>query len=146
MVVALPARKGFFAILLVVLFVTGVALLKSEILLQRGMSYRPDLWRCGLRFMLGNWLWGFGFNQYEILVPSTGASYKHPHNFFLDTGVRIGIPGLLLFCLLWGATAIRGWQRRSEPLGRALLALWTFSSVSLMTDGIGLWLKPNADG
>lgn len=145
MVVALPTRKGFLAILLMVLFVAGVALLNAEILLQRGMSYRPALWNGGLRLMLDNWLWGFGFNQYEILVPATGLSYKHPHNFFLDTGVRLGIPGLLLFCLLWGAMAIRGWQNRSEPLGRALLALWTFSSVSLMTDGIGLWLKPNAD-
>lgn len=145
MVVALPTRKGFLAILLMVLFVAGVALLNAEILLQRGMSYRPELWSGGLRLMLDNWLWGFGFNQYEILVPATGLSYKHPHNFFLDTGVRLGIPGLTLFCLLWGATAIRGWQYRSEPLGRALLALWTFSSVSLMTDGIGLWLKPNAD-
>lgn len=88
MVVALPARKGFLAILLVVLFVTGVALLNSEILLQRGISYRPTLWSGGLRLMLDNWLWGVGFNQYEILVPSTGAIYKHPHNFFLDTGMR----------------------------------------------------------
>ncbi|MNT86307.1 hypothetical protein D3C72_2265790 [compost metagenome] len=23
--------------------------------------------------------------------------------------------------------------------------MWTFSSVALLTDGIGLWLKPNAD-
>lgn len=145
MVVALPTRKGFLAILLMVLFVAGVALLNAEILLQRGLSYRPELWGGGLRLMLDNWLWGFGFNQYEILVPAQGVLYKHPHNFFLDTGVRLGVPGLLMFCLLWAATAIRGWQNRSEPLGRALLALWTFSSVSLMTDGIGLWLKPNAD-
>lgn len=145
MVVALPTRKGFLAILLMALFVAGVALVDPEILLQRGMSYRPTLWSGGLRLMLDNWLWGFGFSQYEILVPAQGILYKHPHNFFLDTGVRLGIPGLLLFCLLWGATAIRGWQNRSEPLGRALLALWTFSSVSLLTDGIGLWLKPNAD-
>ena len=26
-----------------------------------------------------------------------------------------------------------------------LLALWVFSSIALLTDGIGLWLKPNAD-
>ena len=145
MVAALPTRKGFLAILLMVLFVAGVALVDAEILLQRGLSYRPALWGGGLRLMLDNWLWGFGFNQYEILVQATGLSYKHPHNFFLDTGVRLGVPGLLLFCLLWTATAVRGWQNRNEPLGRALLALWIFSSVSLMTDGIGLWLKPNAD-
>ena len=40
---------------------------------------------------------------------------------------------------------MHAWQARAHTLGRALLALWVFSTVSLMTDGIGLWLKPNAD-
>ena len=145
MICALPTRKGFLVIFLVALSVACVALVNPDILLQRGLSYRPTLWSGGVRLMLDNWLWGVGFKQYEILVPAIGKIFQHPHNFFLDTGVRLGVPGLLLFCSLGAATAVRGWQNRSEPLGRALLALWVFSSVSLMTDGIGLWLKPNAD-
>ena len=145
MILAMPTRKGFVVIFLVALFVACVALINPEILLQRGLSYRPTLWSGGVQLMLDNWLWGVGFNQYGIPVPALGMSFQHPHNFFLDTGVRLGIPGLLLFCLLWGATALRGWQNRKHSLGRALLALWVFSSVSLLTDGIGLWLKPNAD-
>ena len=59
--------------------------------------------------------------------------------------MRLGLIGLALFMLLWGCAAWRGWRHRHEPLGKALLALLVFSSVSLLTDGIGLWLKPNAD-
>ncbi|MNG18996.1 hypothetical protein D3C84_1031110 [compost metagenome] len=52
---------------------------------------------------------------------------------------------MVLFGLLWLATLRRAWLNRGEALGRALLALWVFASVALLTDGIGLWLKPNAD-
>ena len=145
MVVALPTWKGYLFILLALVGVVSVAILEPGILLQRGLSYRPDLWRGGLQLISDNWLLGFGFNQYEIMVPSLGVGFKHPHNLFLDTGVRLGVPGLFLFLLLWAATALRGWSNRDKSLGRALLALWVFSSVALLTDGIGLWLKPNAD-
>jgi O-antigen ligase len=145
MVSVLPTKKGFLFVLLVLVGVAGVAVFDSEILLQRGLSYRPDLWGGGVLLILDNWLLGLGFNHYEIMVPSLGVGFKHPHNLFLDTGVRLGIPGLLLFLLLWAATAWRAWSNRDKSLGRALLALWVFSSVALLTDGIGLWLKPNAD-
>jgi hypothetical protein len=59
--------------------------------------------------------------------------------------VREGALGLGLFLLLWGCVGWRAWSCRAQPLGRALLAVWVFSSTSLMTDGIGLWFKPNAD-
>ncbi|HSC84376.1 MAG TPA: O-antigen ligase family protein [Pseudomonas sp.] len=145
MVVALPSRQGLIILLLVLAGVAGVALFEPQILLQRGLSYRPTLWAGGVQLIRDNWLLGLGFDPYEIAVPALQKSFKHPHNLFLDTGVRLGIPGLLLFLLLWGATLRRAWQNREGALGRALLALWTFSSVALLSDGIGLWLKPNAD-
>lgn len=145
MVIALPSRKGYLFILLVLAGVAGIAILEPNILLQRGLSYRPVLWEGGFQLVVDNWLFGLGFNKYEIMVPSLGVGFKHPHNLFLDIGVRLGVPGLFLFCLLWAATAWRAWSNRDKSLGRALLALWVFSSVALLTDGIGLWLKPNAD-
>lgn len=121
------------------------ALLIPEVLMQRGLSYRPELLAGGWHHLLEHWMLGLGFNAYEIVVPSSGLAYKHPHNMFLDLAIRLGLPGLLLFSLLWGCVAWRAWQHRALPLGRGLLALWVFSSVALQTDGIGLWLKPNAD-
>ncbi|UUY09946.1 O-antigen ligase family protein [Pseudomonas sp. J452] len=145
MAFARPTRLGVLAAIAVVLLGALAALLIPEILMQRGLSYRPELLAGGLRHLLENWALGFGFNAYEILVPSSGQVFKHPHNMYLDLAIRLGVPGLLLFALLWGCVAWRAWQNRAEPLGRALLALWVFSSIALQTDGIGLWLKPNAD-
>lgn len=144
MVIARPSRLGVGLIVFMAISVAGVAFLDPGLLLQRGVSYRPYLWSGGIQLIEQHWATGLGFHEYLITVPVAG-SFKHPHNLFLDTGVRLGLPGLLIFCCLWLTVGWRGWVSRAEPLGQALLALWVFSSVSLMTDGIGLWLKPNAD-
>ncbi len=142
---ARPTRISALVTITVIAFGVLAALLIPEILMQRGLSYRPELLAGGLRQLSENWIMGLGFNPYEILVPSIGLSFKHPHNMYLDLAIRLGLPGLLLFALLWGFVAWRAWQNRAQPLGLALLALWVFSTIALQTDGIGLWLKPNSD-
>jgi O-antigen ligase len=139
-----PSRQSACLALLITLCLAIFAALDPGILVQRGLSFRPELWRAGADLLMQHWGTGLGFNTYVITIPEVG-SFKHPHNLFLDTGVRLGVPGLVLFCVLWTTVGWRGWVSRAEPLGRTLLALWVFSSVCLMTDGIGLWLKPNAD-
>jgi O-antigen ligase len=145
MVVGRPTRMGLGLMIMTAIGLLGVVAVNPEMLLQRGMSYRGTLWSGGFELLVQNWQTGLGFRDYLIAVPETGLSFKHPHNLFLDTGVRLGVPGLLLFCALWLTVGWRGWRSRAQPLGRTLLALWVFSGVSFMTDGIGLWLKPNAD-
>lgn len=143
--VARPSRLGSGLMILTVLGLAFIAVFKPEILMQRGVSFRPELWRGGVQLMLDHWMMGLGFHEYLIPVPEIGQAFKHPHNLFLDIGVRLGVPGLLLFGWLWLVVGWRGWVSRAQPLGQVLLALWVFSGTSLMTDGIGLWLKPNAD-
>jgi O-antigen ligase len=143
--VARPSRLGSGLMILTVLGLASIAVFKPEILMQRGVSFRPELWRGGVQLMLDHWVMGLGFHEYLIPVPEIGQAFKHPHNLFLDIGVRLGVPGLLLFGWLWLVVGLRGWVSRAQPLGQVLLALWVFSGTSLMTDGIGLWLKPNAD-
>lgn len=137
------ARIAVVATLLIA--IGALALHDPNLFLQRGVSYRPDLWQGGIRLLVENPLFGLGFNDFHLAVPGLMQLFKHPHNLFLDTGVRLGVLGLLLFLIVWLQAFWRAWQARDQALGRALLALWVFSTVSLMTDGIGLWLKPNAD-
>lgn len=145
MVVVLRSRRGYALIALGVLAVAAIAVLCPEVLTQRGASARPTLWAGGLKLMLDNWALGYGFNEFGIYVPELDRTFKHPHNLFLNIGAREGVIGLALYLTLWASVAWRAWLNRALPLGQAVLAIWVFSTVSLMTDGIGLWLKPNAD-
>lgn len=143
--IAVPSRGAFGLVLSILAGIALIAFIEPHILLQRGVSYRPPLWEGGFRLMLENWQTGVGFNHYSIAVPGLKRLFDHPHNLFLNVGIQSGITGLLLFCALWLSVGWKGWVFRASTLGRAVLGLWVFSSVALLTDGIGLWLKPNAD-
>lgn len=140
-----PTRGKIAGCVSLLLLVASIWWVFPELITQRGLSFRPELFMGGVRLFEQHWLLGLGFNSYEIPVEALNDSYKHPHNLYLDLAIRLGLPGLGFFALLWACVAWRGWRNRGEPLGRALLALWLFSSVALLTDGIGLWRKPNAD-
>lgn len=144
-VLARPSRSGLAILGLGALCVFLLALFVPDFLTQRGFSHRPELLQKGLALFAEHWKLGLGFNDYGIAVDALGRTFKHPHNLYLDLGIRWGALGLVLFIMLWGCVAWRAWSNRHCGLGLALLGLWTFSSVSLLTDGIGLWLKPNAD-
>lgn len=144
-VLARPSRAGVVILLLGALSILVLAFLAPEFMAQRGLSHRPELLQKGLAIFAKHWELGLGFNDYSILVESQGRAYRHPHNIYLDTGIRWGVVGLSLFIALWGCVLLRSWRHRNSSLGLALLGLWTFSSVALLTDGIGLWFKPNAD-
>lgn len=144
-VLARPSRSALAVLGVGALLLLGVAIIAPEFLAQRGLSHRPELLQKGLLVFAEHWKLGLGFNEYWISVESQGQLYKHPHNIYLDSGIRWGLMGLLLFLGLWVCVAWRAWSSRKSKLGLALLGLWIFSSVALLTDGIGLWFKPNAD-
>lgn len=143
--VAVPWRARITIVASLLIAMSALALYDPNLFLQRGVSYRPALWQGGIQLLLEYPLFGLGFHDFNLAVPGLVRLFKHPHNLFLDTGIRLGMFGLLLFLIVWSQVFWRAWQARDQALGRALLALWVFSTVSLMTDGIGLWLKPNAD-
>lgn len=143
--IALPWRVRLVVVLALAVSVSAVAIYDANFLLQRGTSYRLELWHAGLQLWSEKPLLGLGFHEFHLSVTGLEVLFKHPHNLFLDTAVRLGFIGILLFLVVWFQTLWRAWQARDQALGHALLALWVFSTVSLMTDGIGLWLKPNAD-
>ena len=144
-VLARPSRSGFLLLVLGGLSILVIAWVMPEFLAQRGLSHRPELLLKGWAIFTEHWKFGLGFNEYGISVESQGRIYRHPHNIYIDLGIRWGALGLALFIALWGCVAWRAWSNRRSSLGFALLGLWTFSSVALLTDGIGLWFKPNAD-
>lgn len=143
--IALPWRVRLAVVMALAVSVSAVAIYDANLLLQRGTSYRLELWHAGLQLWSEKPLLGLGFHEFHLSVAGLEVLFKHPHNLFLDTAVRLGLIGVLLFLVVWFQTLWRAWQARDQALGYALLALWVFSTVSLMTDGIGLWLKPNAD-
>ena len=123
---------------------TGVLWYAPEFALQRGLSYRPELLREGLELLFsGNPLVGLGLgSSFKLHLVSVTATFDHPHNLFLGVALQLGLVGLFLWGGAWLLMGMLTWRRREMPLGSALLGLWLFASLALLSDGAGPWVKP----
>lgn len=132
-----------YAMALVSIVLLAIVLwLKPTFLLGRGLSYRPELWWEGFNLLLANWEHGLGFKEYWIEAATLKFSSRHPHNLFLDVGIRFGLLGLLLWAGLWLWAGWRAFRARHTALGSALVTLWLYSGLVVLADGTAPWVKP----
>ncbi|MCU9950695.1 O-antigen ligase family protein [Pseudomonas sp. PDM13] len=115
-----------------------------ELITQRGMSYRPELFSAGVEmwkqsgFLLGT---GLG-DHYSLFLESIPAAFDHPHNFYLSVAIQVGLVGLIFWGMVWGGVVGHAWFARQLFLRRVILGVWVFSTVSLLSDGFNVWDKP----
>jgi putative inorganic carbon (HCO3(-)) transporter len=90
---------------------------------------------------------GVGLSNYEPAYPQYALMnwpipLGHAHNYYLNVGAELGLPGLLAYLLLWAAIlwqtlrALRrgsGWQR---GLALGLLGAWTHLAVHNLFDNL----------
>ncbi|BAN50957.1 putative O-antigen polymerase [Metapseudomonas resinovorans NBRC 106553] len=141
--VLLRNRAAYVMAAMSVLLLIVVVFVKPTLLLSRGLSYRPELWLGGLSLLLDNWVHGVGFQEYWIKVATLKVGSRHPHNMFLDIGIRFGVLGLLLWIGLWCWAGWRAFTHRHSAMGEAAVGLWLYSGLVVLTEGIAPWVKPS---
>lgn len=128
-------RAGQRLILLSVV-AAGLAIAAYPELTERGMSFRPQIFAHSMElFAQHPWRgWGLGANFIIPVAAGTGAHQIHTHNLFTQVAVELGLPGLLLWLLVWLGLGWRAWQNRALATGRTILGLWLFASMVLQFD------------
>lgn len=122
----------------------AVAVIARPLLEARGQSHRLEIWRQAEAMIAAHPWRGIGLDTpYAITIGS--ETWTHSHNLFTNLAIELGVPALLLWLVVWIAIAWRGWQYRSEPLGRVVLAIWIFSTIALQLDGPALLLSPRPE-
>ncbi len=140
-------RRDRIYLVLSILCLAGIAgglWFAPEFVLQRGLSYRPELLREGFDLLFdGNLLAGLGLgSSYKLQLSSIAQAFDHPHNLYMGIAVQFGLVGLLFWSIAWLSMVLLAWRLRGEALGSALLGVWLFASLALLTDGAGPWVKP----
>ena len=109
---------------------------------------RLALWPHILRQIAEQPLTGYGFGRgllrdyLEQQLGGLDTHLWHAHNIFLEALLQLGIPGLILFLWLLGATARQGWvcardpDRRVAACGMALLAVLVGMLIRNSTDSL----------
>jgi tetratricopeptide (TPR) repeat protein len=112
--------------------------------LDFGFESRHEIWRRGLLMLADMPFTGSGLNTYALVSesygPLTDLMMPHAHNVFLQTANDQGIPGLLIFILLFALAfwvTWRGWTRVEDARLRAALLGCVGSCGAFL--GYGLW-------
>lgn len=122
------------------------AFLFMPFILQRGFSYRPEIFASSVQMIMDNpWL-GLGVgSEYRVYTANFPEGFDHSHNAFTHAGIELGLPGLLLWIGLWLAAFRVAWLERSSWEGRLLLSSLLVSFVALQFDAASLWGSPRAE-
>jgi O-antigen ligase len=122
----------------------AVIVIARHLLEARGQSHRLEIWHQAEAMIAAHPWRGLGLDTpYTISIGT--ETWTHSHNLFTNLAIELGVPALLLWVAIWIAVAWRGWQCRSLPLGRVVLAIWVFSTIALQLDGPALLLSPRPE-
>ncbi len=135
------------AFALLAFLVTGfllLVMLAPDVLTQRGLSYRPDIWSETLQQIMQNpWL-GQGYaSPLAISIPAIGYTLSDPHNVALAVTYELGVIGLLLWCLMYAAALGSCIRFRHDPAFVIASAVLIYGLMAGMTEGSNFLSRPN---
>ncbi len=138
-----PGRKAFYALGALLALGLALALLAPEMVLQRGASYRPEIWLNVARQVSEQLWFGHGYGT-ALTVRSADIPLElsDPHNLSLAVLYAGGIVGLALWALLYLAAFSEAWRRRGDPWARLCAATVVYGFAAGMTEGGSFFSRP----
>lgn len=114
----------------------------SQMIIERGDSYRFEIWQLALSKISDHPWIGHGYNASLSIDPGVGYNFQEPHSFALGVLYYVGLLGLLpwLFFLAWGL--LSSWRQRVQPLLIVASTLLVFGIGAGLTEGGGILSRP----
>ncbi len=120
-----------------------VFFLWPDILLQRGLSYRPQIWQEAFRQIMDAPWFGHGFGSpLSINVPGIDYPFSEPHNLTLSVMYDLGIVGVVVWLGMYLSALAIAWQLRVQRHVVAVSAAVVYGFISGMTEGGAFLSRP----
>lgn len=137
-------RAWIFSGTVLVLGVIGLIVFQS-LMTDRGSSYRPEIFGAVLQMIELHPLKGLGIGTNYSVTIADGQVFDHSHNLFTHTTILLGLPGLVLWSVVWLLVLREAWLARSTALGRCMMGVWIFSTCAMQFDAASLTGSPRAE-
>lgn len=137
------SRKGLLmlAVLVAVGLVAGFVF--PEIVTQRGLSYRPEIWSEAMRQILERPWFGHGFGTpLFIKLSEIPYPFRDPHNLTLAVLFDGGIVGLFAWVAIYATAFSMVWKSRKHPWAIICSATLVYGLVAGMTEGGSFLSRP----
>lgn len=114
-----------------------------ELLLNRGLSYRPELWSMALEKIKEAPLLGYGFDaEPSLYVAKLGTAFREPHNMHLSILYFTGFLGFAFWTGMHVAALVACIKNKEKPIFVLASCLLVYGVVAGMTEGGGLLPRP----
>jgi O-antigen ligase len=143
LVLLAPSRKGLWLIVALVLACAAAWLLRPEVFLQRGLSYRTEIWAIALQ-QIGEKLWfGHGLEA-PMAIQLEGFPYpfSDPHNLTLAVLFAGGIVGGVLWLLMYLRALLETWEWRNNKGVLIFSAQVFYGLIAGLTEGGSFLPRP----
>lgn len=142
--VALAGRRALYLMAAIIATVISGVVLMPEVLLQRGLSFRPELWSDAIR-QASDHLWiGHGYGaEFTFDIAGLGHTLTDPHNVQLAVLLELGIVGLALWLLMYLLAFLRCLSKQHHAGLRLASALAVYGLAAGLTEGSNFLSRPN---
>ncbi len=142
MLIMVPRRAAYLVAAGIIVVVASF-LAFPELLLQRGVSFRPQLWTDALH-QVGQHLWiGTGYDSSFTFQAEGLGTMRDPHNVELAVVLELGLVGLLLWLLMYGFGLWRCLSQRKQPGFQIASAMLIYGIGAGLTEGSSFLSRPN---
>lgn len=137
-------KRALYPLVVITLAAGSLAALQPETWLDRGTSYRPQLWSEALH-QAGEQLWfGRGYDSsFAFNIAGHGYTLSDPHNVELAVLLELGLIGLILWLLMYGLALFRCLQLRHERHFQLTSALIVYGLCAGLSEGSNFLSRPN---
>ncbi len=140
----MSGQRAVYLIAALPLVASATYLVAPEIILQRGTSFRPELWSDAWR-QAGEHLWfGAGYNsKFEFDIQGMRYLLHDPHNVELAVLLELGLVGLGLWTIMYIFALHRCLRLRALPQFQIASALLIYGLCAGLTEGGNYLSRPN---
>lgn len=136
-------RKGVVVLGLLASLFVAIAVLAPDLILQRGLSYRTEIWADVLQKISEKVWFGYGYNApLKIQLDAFPYPFSDPHNLTLAVFHAGGILGLVLWLWLYFNALLDGWRFRADKWVLMLSAAVVYGLAAGMTEGGSFLPRP----
>ncbi|WP_315290035.1 O-antigen ligase family protein [Pseudomonas oleovorans] len=137
-------KRAFYLLALVCGATVLLLTLAPDTLLNRGLSYRPELWADALRQALGQlWLGGGYDSNYLFDAGMKRGPMNDPHNVELAVLLELGLIGLTIWTVMYTQAFWHVLKYRTEANFQIASALMVYGIGAGLTEGGNFLSRPN---
>lgn len=136
-------KKSIFIVCVLIATVCVIFLAFPEAILQRGLSYRTEIWANVLRQIYSQIWFGYGYGtSLQIKLANIPYPFSDPHNLSLAVFFAGGIVGIFLWVALYGVALHQSVFLRNDKRVLVCSAVVVYGLAAGMTEGGSFLSRP----